>query len=216
MAEPQAAGAHEANDVAVYVVSYVEVMPSAAAETAALLRQYREASRTDAGQVRLEVLQQRGRADHFAIVEVWTDQQAFEAHAMARHTQQFHEVLRPLQVSPMDERLHTGLELGATRAANIAGATYVLTHADAIPPARDEATTALQQLAESSRRDEGNRRFEVLQQRSRQNHFTIVEIWQDQKAFEAHTMAAHTRQFREAFQPMTGSLYDERLYQVLD
>ena len=29
-------------------------------------------------------------------------------------------------------------------------------------------------------------------------------------------MAAHTRQFREQFQPMSGSLYDERLYQALD
>jgi hypothetical protein len=29
-------------------------------------------------------------------------------------------------------------------------------------------------------------------------------------------MAAHTRQFRQQFQPMSGSLYDERLYQALD
>lgn len=29
-------------------------------------------------------------------------------------------------------------------------------------------------------------------------------------------MAAHTRRFREQFQPLTGSLYDERLYRTLD
>jgi hypothetical protein len=29
-------------------------------------------------------------------------------------------------------------------------------------------------------------------------------------------MAAHTRQFRDKFQPMSGSLYDERLYKALD
>ena len=74
----------------------------------------------------------------------------------------------------------------------------------------------LQQLAEVSRRDDGNVRFDVLQQRSRLNHFTIVEIWRDQKALEAHAMAAHTRQFREQFQPMSGALYDERLYMALD
>jgi quinol monooxygenase YgiN len=216
MAEPQAARANETNDAAVYVVSYFEVTPSATAETAALLRQYRGVSRTDAGHVRLEVLQQRGRPDHFAIVEMWTDQQAFDAHAVAAHRRQCHEQLRPLCVSPCDERLHSGLAIEAMPASHTAGATYVLTHADAIPPAKDEATTSLQQLAKASRKDDGNVRFEVLQQRSRQNHFTIVEIWQDQQAFEAHTMAAHTRQFREAFQPMTGSLYDERLYQALD
>jgi quinol monooxygenase YgiN len=91
-----------------------------------------------------------------------------------------------------------------------------VTHADAIPPAKDDAMVLLEQLAEVSRHDDGVRRFEVLQQRSRLNHFTIVEIWQDQKALEAHVMAAHTRQFRQQFQPMSGSLYDERLYQALD
>jgi quinol monooxygenase YgiN len=41
-------------------------------------------------------------------------------------------------------------------------------------------------------------------------------VWRDQKALEAHVTAAHTRRFREQFQPMSGSLYDERLYQALD
>jgi quinol monooxygenase YgiN len=91
-----------------------------------------------------------------------------------------------------------------------------VTHADAIPPAKDAAMAALRQLAEAGRQDRGNMRFEVFQQRSRQNHFSIVEVWQDQASYQAHIVAAHTRQFREAFQPMTGSLYDERLYQALD
>jgi quinol monooxygenase YgiN len=216
MAEPQAARANGASDAAVYVVAYLEVMPPATAEAVALLQRYRQASRMEEGQVRLEVLQQRGRPDHFAILEVWMDQQAFDAHAVAAHTRRFHQQLRPLCVSPVDERLHSGLAIGSMPASHAPGATYVLTHADAIPPAKDEATTSLQQLAEASRKDEGNWRLEVLQQRSRQNHFTIVEIWQDQQAFEAHTMAAHTRQFRERFQPLTGSLYDERLYQAVD
>jgi quinol monooxygenase YgiN len=216
MAEPQAARANEASDAAVYMVAYLEVVPSSAGKVALLSRQYREASLTEEGYMRVEVLQQQERSGHFAIVEVWKDQKALEAHAIAGHTRQFHEQLRPLRVSPYDERPHSGLVMGAMPASRTVEATYVLTHADAIPPAKDEAITSLQQLAEASRQDEGNVRFEVLQQRSRPNHFTVVEIWQDQEAFEAHTMAAHTRQFRERFQPLTGSLYDERLYQVLD
>ena len=50
------------------MVSYIEVMPSSQGEASALLRQYREASRKDGGNVRLEVLQQSGRPDHFALV----------------------------------------------------------------------------------------------------------------------------------------------------
>jgi quinol monooxygenase YgiN len=216
MSEPQAAGADEARDAAVYIVSYLEVVPALTSEAVALLRQYREASRKDDGYGRLEVLQQSGRPDHFAIVELWQGEKALEAHVVAAHTRQFREQLRPLYVSPYDERPHHGLALGSTRAGRAEGATYVLTHADAIPPAKDEAITLLQQLAAASRTDDGAVRFEVLQQISRQNHFTIVELWQDQKALEAHVMAGHTRQFREKFQPLTGSLYDERLYKTLD
>ncbi len=215
MSEQQAARAADASAAAIYVVSYLEVMPPSTGEAAALLRRYREASRNDEGHVRLEVLQQAGRPDHFTIAEVWRDQQAFDAHGMAAHTRQFREQLRPLNVSPCDERSHTGLALGATRAAQPEGATYVVTHADAVPPAKDAAIALLKQLAEASRNDDGNVRFEVWQQTSRQNHCTIVEIWRDQPAFEAHAMAPHTRQFREQFQPLTGSLYDERLYRML-
>jgi quinol monooxygenase YgiN len=212
----QAARTEEASDAAIYVVSYIEVMPPSTGEAAALLRQYREASRMEDGNMRLEVLQQSGRPDHFALVETWKDQQAFEAHGMAAHTTQLRAKLQPLRVSPQDERVHKGLAVGAMLTAPTAGAIYVVTHADAIPPAKDDAMAALQQLAEASRNEDGNVRFEVLQQRSRPNHFTLVELWKDQQALEAHVMAAHTRQFREKFQPLTGSLYDERLYQALD
>jgi quinol monooxygenase YgiN len=216
MGEQQAAGADDTREAAVYVVAYLEVMPSSTGEAAALLRQYREASRKDEGNLRLEVLQQSGRPDHFAIVELWQDEKAFAGHGMAAHRRQFHEQLGPLRASPYDERPHQGLARSSTPAARAERAAYVLTHADAIPPARDEALALLKQLAEASRTDHGSIRFEVLQQSSRPNHFTLVELWQNQKALEAHTMAAHTRQFREQFQPLTGSLYDERLYLALD
>jgi quinol monooxygenase YgiN len=135
---------------------------------------------------------------------------------MAAHTAQWREKLQPLRVSPYDERLHKGLAIGSTQTTLTAGATYVVTHADAVPPGKDAALVLLKQLAETSRQDAGNMRFEVLQQHSRQNHCTIVEIWQDQQALEAHVMAGHTKQFREKFQPLSGSLYDERLYKTLD
>jgi quinol monooxygenase YgiN len=211
-----AARADEASEAAVYTVSYIEVMPSAQGETMTLLRQYREASRKEEGNVRLEVLQQNGRPDHFVLLATWKDQQALDAHGMATHTVQWRDKLQPLRVSPVDERLHKGLAIGAALAARAEGATYVVTHADAVPPGKDEALVLLKQLAETSRSDDGNVRFEVLQQSSRPNHCTIVEVWKDQKALAAHGIAGHTRQFRDKFQPLSGSLYDERLYTTLD
>src|SRR5437016_13601286 len=134
-----AARADDASEAAVYTVSYIEVMPSAQGETMTLLRQYREASRKEEGNVRLEVLQQNGRPDHFVLLATWKDQKALDTHGMATHTAQLREKLQPLRVSPFDERLHKGLAIGAALAAHATGATYVVTHADAVPPGKDEA-----------------------------------------------------------------------------
>jgi quinol monooxygenase YgiN len=71
-------------------------------------------------------------------------------------------------------------------------------------------------LTEASRSDEGSVRFDLLQQISRPNHLTVVEIWSNQKAVDTHGMAAHKKQFREKLTPLSGSLYDERLYKVFN
>jgi quinol monooxygenase YgiN len=198
-----------------YTVTYVEVGPPSTAQAAALVRQYGETGRKDAGAVRVEVVQRIDRPNQFTVLAAWTDQQAFDAHQATPATRQFHARLQPLLASPNDLRLHNGLSVGAPAPA-AAGAVYVVTHVDVIPPRKDDAVVALKQLAEDSRRDPGHVRFDVVQQTNRPNHFTVVEIWRDRQAFDAHGMAAHTRRFREQLAPMSGSLYDERLYFVID
>jgi quinol monooxygenase YgiN len=74
----------------------------------------------------------------------------------------------------------------------------------------------LQQLADASRKEQGNLRFDVLQHVMRANHFTIVESWASQAALDGHAAAAHTRQYRDALQPITGSPLDERVYVTVD
>ena len=60
------------------------------------------------------------------------------------------------------------------------------------------APDLLRRLAEASRKEEGNLRFDVLQHAMRANHFTVLEAWQSQKALDAHAAAAHTKQYRDA------------------
>jgi quinol monooxygenase YgiN len=43
----------------------------------------------------------------------------------------------------------------------------------------------------------------------------VVEIWKDQSAYDAHNTAATTKKFREQLTPMSGALYDERLYKAI-
>jgi quinol monooxygenase YgiN len=199
----------------VYVATYVELVPAGIGEGGALLKQYRDASRKDAGNLRMELVQEIGRASRFALLGIWADQKAFEAHAKAAHTAQFRDKLKAVNAAPYDERVHSGMSVGA-RDPLRSGAVVVVTHVDVPGSFKDAVVPLLRELSDASRKEIGNLRFEVQQQGNRPNHFTVVELWAEPKAYEMHVAAAHTRQFRDKLGPMVGALYDERLYRAID
>ncbi len=94
------------------------------------------------------------------------------------------------------------------------GAVSVVTHVDVAPNPR--VAVLLTELAEASRRDPGNLRFDVYQHTMRANHFTVVETWENERALDQHVAAAHTKQYRDELQPMTGSPLDERVYRAVE
>jgi len=201
---------------AVYTVTYIEVLPSAKADAAVLVKEYAEASRRQEGTVRLEALQRTDRTNHFAIVVVWRDQRAAENHAAENATKQFRAKLQPLLSGPYDERPHGPLSVGPVSGSEkLDGGVYAVTHVDIIPPKKDDGVAAVKNLSEQSRKEAGALRYESLQQSSRPNHFTLVEVWKSQDDLERHEAAAHTRGFRELLLPMSGSLYDQRLYRPM-
>jgi quinol monooxygenase YgiN len=208
-----AARAETPADTAIYAVSYVEVMAASRATAIAALKQYRDAERKDEGHVRFELFEQMGRQGHFAIVETWRDQKAFDARGTAAQRQLL-DALTPARLSDYDQRPYKTLTVGAAPPAAGSRTISVVTHVDVTPDQRVAAL--LRQLAEASRQDEGNIRFDVLQHTMRANHFTVIETWQSQKALDAHAAAAHTRQYRDELQPMTGSPLDERVYKAVE
>jgi len=93
---------------------------------------------------------------------------------------------------------------------------YVVAHVDVLPTEAATGTKLLQQYAADSRKDKGAVRVEVYIQVSRVNHFSVVEVWQNKEALEAHEAAAHTKKFREHIDPLLGSPYDERLHTIAE
>jgi quinol monooxygenase YgiN len=92
---------------------------------------------------------------------------------------------------------------------------YVVTHIDLMPAGVPTGVPLLQQFAATTLKEKNCVRFEVLQQDGRPNHLTIVAVWKDQKAFDAHDSAPYTKEFREKMQPLIGSPWDERLHQII-
>jgi quinol monooxygenase YgiN len=199
----------------VYVVSYIDAAPANRATVAGMLRQLATASRKDDGNVRYEILQRIAPTNQFAIVSVWKDQKAYDAHLAAAHYKEFRDKAKPFLISAIDDRLNSGMEVASAAAAGPRGAIYVVTHVDVPPPSKDQCIDALKSLAADSRKEGGNARFEVFQQANRPNHFSVVEIWKGQGAYDSHITAAHAKAFRDKLTPMTGALYDERLYRAI-
>ncbi|MGB9365972.1 MAG: putative quinol monooxygenase [Xanthobacteraceae bacterium] len=199
----------------IYVAAYAEVGTSSVKDGTALLKQFRDAVRKEDGNMRVEIAQEIGRANRFLILEIWKDQAAFDAHGKSPAAIAFGEKFKAIQNAPLDVRVHNGMAV-ADSPAGAKGAVYVASHVDVPPPRKDELVTALNPLAEQSRKVAGNQRFDVWQQTSRPNHFTVVEAWKDQKAYDARGSAPPQRTFRDKLGPMLGALYDERLYRIIN
>jgi quinol monooxygenase YgiN len=197
-----------------YVVTYVEAKPTARDEAAALLKSYRAASRSTTGNLRSIVVQRPRRPGQFVVVAAWKDKAAWDAHMAAAATKDFRDKLGALRNAPADDRFHNSLSVGPIEDAP--GVVYGVTHVDVIPPQKDNAIVALKALGEANRAAGGNVRFEIVQQTNRPNHFTVFEVWRSREAFDANSMSAHQREFRDKLAGMAGALYDERLYEILN
>jgi quinol monooxygenase YgiN len=201
---------------ALYLATYVEVMPNAVAPGTALLMQYRDASSKEDGNLRIKALAEIERPNRFVVVEAWRDKAALEAHGQSAATSKFRDKLKPIVDAPYDERINNALYVAQGKNESQSGAIYVLTHVDVIPAGKDDCMAALKAMSVDTASDTGNISYEVLQQANRGNHFTVIEAWTDRKALDAHAMAAHTRTFRDKLAPIAGALYDERIYKALN
>jgi len=198
-----------------YTVAYVDVLPASRAAAIDEFRKYREATSHEAGFLGIDVFEQNRRGAHYTVIEAWANAQALDAHDQAAPTAALLAAMKRIAVSGYDQRPYKALTIATPRAGN-PQAVYVVTHVDTIPAPGSDPAGILRALAERSRAEAGNLRFDVLQHAMRANHFTIVERWENPAAADAHEAAAHTRQYRLDIQPLSGSPLDERVYRAVE
>jgi quinol monooxygenase YgiN len=105
LAAPGAAGGARA----VFVLTHVDVFPAGKDQAAALVSALAEAGRKMPGNLRFDVLQVGGHANHFTLVEGWRGRRSFEASLMAAPTKDFRQKVTPLEGALYDERLYREL-----------------------------------------------------------------------------------------------------------
>jgi quinol monooxygenase YgiN len=213
---PAATYAAPAPSPTIYVIDYVDVLASTASRAATVLKQYRNATRIESGAVGVDVYRQTGRSSGFAIVEAWRDGAAFEGHAKAAATVELARDLKPIQLAPPDVRVHTAYSVGSP-VARRQSVVMLLVHVDVIPTSVSDYERVAKSYIESSRREAGLSRLDILQAISpHTNHFTVIESWVDAQALQAHEKTVTSRAYREDLAPMLGALYDERAYKKIE
>jgi len=90
--------------------------------------------------------------------------------------------------------------------------SYVEVEASA--PARTAAVAALRRYQSTSRGQDGFLAMEAFEQSGRAGHFTFIETWRDQAAFDTRDQSAQ-KQLLEALQPIRISDLDRRPYKTL-
>jgi quinol monooxygenase YgiN len=203
---------------AVHAVTYLDVSTDWVVQGAGLIRQYRDLSAKQAGNLEFTALQEVNRPNRFVIVEGWKDQAAFEAHAKSADTALFDFTLEAIRNSPPNQHVLRDLSTAPARPAPASGAIRMVEHVDFTPPSNAAALPFVKALAEASQKEKGVVRYDIYQEPPpHANHYSVVAVWADRGAYDAHETAAHTRAYRSATaMPAHANLYDQRLYDLLN
>jgi len=204
--------AAQAGGDTIYGVTALDVAPSAVSQGVALLRQYRDGTLRQAGNMGVTLLQEVGWPNRFVIYEGWKDQSAYDANEKAGHTAEFRDKLKAIAGAPYDRRDYYVVTVGPSRPASGADTIYMQLHLDVFPPGIEPTLAAAKSVAEAARKGEGNLRFDVVRSvKPPQSHTTFLAAWQNRKAFDAYEESAYARQFRDTVGPLLGSPFDDRL-----
>lgn len=93
-----------AND-SVTIISHLDVTPNGLPQLIDLMKPLGEGTAKEQGAVTYQILRQTGGArNHFRLFEIWANERAWEAHNLAKHTQDFRDGLFVMLGTPYDQR----------------------------------------------------------------------------------------------------------------
>jgi quinol monooxygenase YgiN len=142
----------------VYALTTFDVSPSATQQTIALMKQYRDTARKQAGNIDVDLLQETGLSNRFAIHESWSNRSAYDANEKAPQIAALRDGLKPLAGAPLDRRTYRPLSIGPTRGAGSGSAVYMVLFLDVFPPGLIPTLAAVKDAAVAARNGEGKRR----------------------------------------------------------
>ena len=90
----------------IFVITHVDIIPTFLNQAQPLILQFVIDSQGDPGVQTFALVSWDDITNHFQLIEVFANQQAFDAHVSAQHTVTFRNSLQPFIGAPIDERLY--------------------------------------------------------------------------------------------------------------
>lgn len=240
------AAASAGDDRAIYDITHFDVLPVTSPFDSeqiayAALFGYRDASQGDFGNQSFRIVNWLVATNHSFIVDVWKNQQAFEAHLAQPHSVAFRFAVQDLPApdllccigSPIDDRQYTLVSQFATPWTSPqlpttvpntpgTGAIFVITYVDFLvdgDPNRgqDQLISYGAVTANANRQHLLN--FTVLQQLDRPNRYVLLQVWDTEANYNSwgfnpvtgNTGSPVTTNFVSRITPLLGSPLDYRL-----
>jgi quinol monooxygenase YgiN len=195
-----------------------------------LLFKYRDLSMADEGLRSFRVLNLIQPSNHSEIIQEWASRQAYEHHLGLRHTIEFRFGMQGdpkfgsacCVGSPIDDRLYRlvrsfGLpwsNAAVPATVGPAGALFVISYVEFLPHAQPKTESEdLNRYGEASTRNKGPRAlsFSVLQQLDRPNRYAMLEVWDNQKNYDAWRVSDTSREFATNIRSLLDSPIDRRV-----
>lgn len=228
---------------AIYDITHFDVLPVTSpfdSERIAYkaLFGYRDASQGDFGSESFRIVNWLVATNHSFIVDVWKDQQAFEAHLAQPHSVAFRFAVQDLPSpdllccigSPIDDRQYTLVGQFATpwtsaqlpSGVGTSSALFVITYVDFLADGdpnkgQEELISYGAVTANANKKHLLN--FTVLQQLDRPNRYVLLEVWDTEANYNTwgfnpvtgDTGSPVTAKFVTRIAPLLGSPLDYRL-----
>ncbi len=147
-------------------MTYNELADAFVKRADAALQDYKSHTTKDSGNSAVAVFAETGQRNRFFIFETWTNASAQKAHAQGPGDAPKPEWWKTGALAPADVRLYKNYNVADAKAPG-RSAVYVVAHVDVGPPGLPALEALLKPLAETSRKEAGNLRFDILQAANR-------------------------------------------------
>ena len=104
--------------------------------------------------------------------------------------------------------------LGAS-AAQAQATFYTVTYVEASPRETRHATALLKSYVTAGKKDDGNASLEMVKGIHRPSWFVVIGSWRDQKAFDNHVAAAHSKDMNDRIKTYIAAPNDTRQHTAL-